>query len=263
MREVWILCVLLAGCDEVWSIDHVGDSAGDAPNAITCEQDHHDEDGDGFPDACDRCPGIADDQADADGDSVGDACDPSGTTRERVDLFLSFGDGAQLWTPLNGTWPVEHDDLIYASTALTSNAYVLYTGVVPEPPFVLEYSYTVDSIDTVGSLFMVVLDSDSSGKGVNCGHQRQVGPLKDTVRATYTGVTADQTEIMTVTPGRYRVVAAYDRERELRCSIASDDGSTSGATKIALSPTPPAGTFGFRSLQIGANVHYVAIYKTY
>lgn len=37
----------------------------------------HDEDGDGFPDACDVCPTVPDaSQLDGDGDGVGDVCDP-------------------------------------------------------------------------------------------------------------------------------------------------------------------------------------------
>jgi len=267
--RVVILCVVLvAGCDVVWSIDHVdkvngGDAGVDAPSTISCVQYEHDEDGDRFPDECDRCPGIADNQDDGDGDSVGDACDPSGTTNERVELFLSFADGDTRWTPVDGTWPLDGENLAYTSVSLMSNAYDLYTGPVPSPPFVVEYAYTVDAIDTVGSLFTVVLDADAAGTGVNCGHRRTVGPLRDVVRATSPQAPAAELEIMTVTPVRYRVTAAYDRDRELRCALTSVDGATMGAARMAIASAVPAGTIGFHSLQIGVRVHYVAIYKTY
>lgn len=41
---------------------------------------NHEEDGDGFLDGCDVCPGDVDpDQSDKDGDGIGDACDPDDT----------------------------------------------------------------------------------------------------------------------------------------------------------------------------------------
>jgi hypothetical protein len=266
----WLACtavLLLGACDVVWSVDHVsgGAAAGsggtDAPNTISCEQDKHDEDGDLFPDACDRCPGIADDQADADGDGVGDACDPSGIEKNDLVLWLSFADGPQSWTAVNGNWPFDGENLVYESVSLPSNAYVVYNGVVPDPPYVVDYAYTLDSIDTVGSLFQIVLDANASGNGVNCGHSRQVGPLRDVVRVTAPTTAGAETAIMTVTPGTYRVVASYDRNGDVRCSLTGP--GTGGAAKITLSAPPTAGTLAFRSLQIGAKVKYLAIYKAH
>jgi hypothetical protein len=63
--------VCLAGCGRFGFDDHAA-----APDAkLACAG--HDEDGDGYGDACDVCPVDPDpDQADRDGDGVGDACDP-------------------------------------------------------------------------------------------------------------------------------------------------------------------------------------------
>jgi hypothetical protein len=68
--------VMLVGCGR---LDFTGRAADASLTAIdakpTCAG--HDEDGDGYGDACDDCPVDPDpDQADRDGDGVGDACDP-------------------------------------------------------------------------------------------------------------------------------------------------------------------------------------------
>jgi hypothetical protein len=83
-----------------------GDAAGDgAPDAsiefCAAAVTPHDEDGDGFDDACDVCPNVSDPaQGDADGDKVGDACDPAPmTAKQRVWFFDNFNaDPAARWT---------------------------------------------------------------------------------------------------------------------------------------------------------------------
>jgi len=259
------LCALLvAGCDEVWSIDHV-DYAGDddAQANVSCAQDPHDEDCDGFPDASDRCPGVADDQTDADGDGLGDACDPSGTTNERVELFISFADPAQTWNVLAGDWHPHADSYVYSSVAFANSGIARFTGVVPEPPFWIEVHFRVDAIDVQVSQFLVVVDADPAGDGVACGHDRQVNPLVDRVRATYAhATTGNEIDIMTVAPGEYRVLATYDRTSKIHCTLRADDNSTSGTTMASASPPQP-GALAVRSFRIGATVHWIAVYKTY
>ncbi|HEY5949449.1 MAG TPA: hypothetical protein VIV40_28335, partial [Kofleriaceae bacterium] len=58
-------------------------------DAKPCFPAGHDEDSDGFDDACDVCPQLADDQLDSDHDDVGDACDPAPTQQQRT-LFDPF-----------------------------------------------------------------------------------------------------------------------------------------------------------------------------
>jgi hypothetical protein len=247
----------------VWRLDDLRPVIGpDAPVAVTCEQDSHDEDGDLHADACDRCPGIADDQADADGDSVGDACDPSPTAANELAWFASFAKDSELWRTVSGTWANDGENLVYQSISLGVFGITLYNGALPKPPFVVEYYFSVDSIDTLASGVSLLVDSDAAGKGVSCGFQRHEQPLQDVVRNTYAqGVLSSETEIMTVINGGYRVVMSYDPDDAVRCTLTSDSGLTGGATSLPLPSPPVAGTLGMRSFKVGTRIHYIAIYK--
>jgi hypothetical protein len=263
VRGEWILCALVAsGCDVVWRLDDLREVTTDAPPiAVGCNEASHDEDGDNFGDECDRCPGISDDQADADGDGVGDACDPSSLENHQLALFVSFA-ADEPWRTVNGNWLRDGDALVYESVTLGVYGVSLYQGAIPEPPFVVEYYFTVDMIEAQGSGLSVLVDSDNAGKAITCGIQRHESPIQDVVRNTYAqAVVSSETEIMTVVPGGYRVVASYDRTKELRCALSSDSGLTGGATTMPIGTAPPPGALGLRSLRIGTRIHYVAIYK--
>lgn len=276
MRGEWIFAgLLLGGCDVVFRIDRLDESLADAqapydasndgdapPQQANCETDTHDEDGDGVADACDRCPGIADDGNDSDTDGVGDVCDPSSQSMHEIALFLSFA-GTDIWNTVAGNWPRDGESLVYDAVTLDAYGIAVYQGAVPAPPFVVEYHFTVDSIDAQGSGFQLIVDSDDMGRGVTCGLQRHESPtIKDVVRNTYqmAGVSSE-TDIMPVTTGGYRVVATYDRDDLIRCVVSADDSSTGGSSMLGLSTPPAAGTLGFRSFRVGAHLHYVAIYK--
>jgi hypothetical protein len=266
VRAEWcVLAIACAGCDEIWSIDRVGppsDSA-DAPNTVGCSPADHDEDADMAPDACDRCPGIAGDQADGDNDSVGDACDPSGMTSDKLELFAPFVDTSS-WAVLSGTWKPDGESLIYDSVAMPSYGVTLFSGVAPEPPFVVELHFAIASIEPQASVFAVIIDGDTSGRGLTCGVQRYASPMRDAVRVTSADAQlAMDGVIPTLGPGGYRVVVSYARTGLVRCSIVSDDLATSSGTSIMLPTQQAAGTLGFRSLHIGVHVHYIALYKAH
>lgn len=267
MRGLWLLCVPLAigACDTVWRLDHVNEPTGDGPDRLDCAGGTHDEDGDHLPDACDLCPGVADDQTDDDNDGVGNACDPSPTTQDEIALFISFADPGQTWRMVDGTWSTsDGENLRYASPEFNMTGATLFQGVMPAPPFTVEYHYTVDTIAVRPSIFGVLVDADTNASGIACGQTRTTNPLKDVVRNTYTAKTlASETEIMTVTPGGYRVTATYDRSGQIQCALASDDMTVGGGTTLTWTSdkAPAAGALGFRSLQVAASVQYVVIYK--
>jgi hypothetical protein len=262
VRVEWIACALVTvGCDELWSIDHV-DPLADDGSIILCAESAHDEDDDHVADACDRCPGITDDQSDTDGDGVGDMCDPSDTTSEQVKLFVTFAEPANQWTSIAGVWDHGLDSLTYSSVGLDGYGTTLYTGTVPEPPFVIDFHFAIDSIGQQVSSFSVLLDSDDAGNGVSCGVHRQDSPLTDYVET----VTADTSlsspaMIAPLAPGGYRIRATYDRQSNVRCEIISDATKATSATMMPLNPLQPKGALGFRSFKLGATLHYVAIYK--
>lgn len=234
----------------------------DGPILVTCEGDDHNEDGDAYPDLCDRCPGIADDQTDGDGDNVGDACDPNATEQNQLALFVTFAESVSKWNIGLGSWPIANDKMVY-SGASPDNAWVLYTGVVPAPPYVLDFHYTIDAIDpSTASQFVLLFEADAAGMGGNCGISRQTGPVKDLVRITFDNPqTGGESDITSVTPGGYSMRLTYNPPTSATCKLHADDNSNDGAAVAPLTSNPPTGTLGFRSLEVGVKIDYIAIYK--
>jgi hypothetical protein len=262
VRATWLLCALLVGgCDVIWRIDGAHKPGVDA-NGFSCDQALHDEDSDGAADACDRCPGIADDQADSDTDGVGDACDPDSTVKHEIALFVSFSDGSPNWNVLSGSWVQRDDSLVYESFAQATYGVAMYPAAVPEPPYVLEAHITVDRIDLVGSVFAIAIDAESNGDGVTCGFVRRESPIRDLVRTrNIVGDAADEQPIGAITPGGYRVTTTYDRAAAVQCAIAADNDSTGGAASATLPAMPAPGGLALRSLRVGVTVSYLVFYK--
>jgi hypothetical protein len=261
----WTLCaLLLSGCDVIWRLDDVG-AAGSADasdaNLFSCDEDLHDEDGDGYADACDRCPGIVDAQTDTDMDGVGDACDPSNSESNEIALFISFSDGGPSWTSVSGNWVPQADSLVYTSITQASYGSVVYPGTVPAPPYVMEAHITITSIPTAVSTFVISADSPANGDGVKCGPIRRLSPLRDMIRAEgIGGAPAQETMMMPMKPGGFTVKMNY-APKAVGCSLAADDQTSGGSIPVTLTTVPAEGALAFRSLQIGASVQYVVFYK--
>ena len=118
---VVVLVIALAGCGRIGFTGSTGgpdaDAAADAPDAPIDVLEGHDEDGDGVPDAIDKCPHVPDDQTDADGDGVGAACDPDdarpGDTIALFDPMLALDPAISF---VAGTWIPGDDTLDLEST---------------------------------------------------------------------------------------------------------------------------------------------------
>jgi len=108
---VVLVVAALASCDGVLGL-HTTRAADaqqmDAPDAFVVPND--DEDGDGFSNEIDNCPGIFNQsQADRDRDGVGDACDPHpDTPGDFIVATEYFNVPTYSWTPDSGTnWALD------------------------------------------------------------------------------------------------------------------------------------------------------------
>ena len=140
-----IVLVIAAGCGRFGfdATRETADASADAPAVCT----GHDEDGDGFPDACDRCPGTADDQADADGDGVGDACDPDNASAQRILMFESFASGIPPgWVSFGAaTWTAMDDDIVGNYRDSLAAAFV--GPMMFSPPVAITIGYRLVGVD--------------------------------------------------------------------------------------------------------------------
>ena len=108
MKRVLLVLLACAGCDKLFSIDHL-DLAIDAPRSVdadipTCLGG--DEDCDGRGNSADFCPADADAPADDDADGVGNACDPDamGNEPNHLEFFDGFDDNTGNWSIKSGNW---------------------------------------------------------------------------------------------------------------------------------------------------------------
>ncbi|HUS33135.1 MAG TPA: hypothetical protein VMZ53_31755 [Kofleriaceae bacterium] len=102
MKAIVALLLACAGCDAVFSVDHVREQL--TPDADVCAQG--DEDCDHRANASDACPADFDTMADADGDGVGDACDPdpAGAEGNHIAQFDGFDNNLGGWGITSGRW---------------------------------------------------------------------------------------------------------------------------------------------------------------
>jgi hypothetical protein len=139
-----LVLVALAGCGRSDFAEH-----GDGGARPRCTG--HDEDGDGFPDACDVCPADPDpDQRDTDGDGVGDACDPRPTEAgDSLAVFESnFDQAAAVYSSYFGVSSFPGNDrLRLGSVAPSDTGQAVYA--LPANASRVEVAFTiVDQDDT-------------------------------------------------------------------------------------------------------------------
>jgi hypothetical protein len=143
----------------------------DARRSCAETADPHDEDGDGFVDACDNCPAIENNQADtteiamrAFADGVGDACDPRpGVSGDDLHAFHSFASDAQASAWTGSGFSIEGDALHVAGQASLTSAR-------PAPGDGGLYVLAQISSITFGGTgaLSITLDGDGIGAGATC-----------------------------------------------------------------------------------------------
>jgi hypothetical protein len=243
--------LLACGCDVVFRIDEL-------PPAPTCaEATSHDEDGDGVRDACDVCPGIADDQTDSDADGVGDACDPNPGTDQSIVFFESFADpgAGSDWQIQSGTWAFDGESLAYDGTAIAGYSSIT-AKTRPEPPYTVEVGLTIDNFGTQGSVFEVFGDED-----VPCGFiHYDAGP--DVARVDDLGNDINmESPLPAELQAGERLIVTMDYAPGDRVSCAVTDRDT-GASAVAhlMLDAVAMGHFGVEIELAAIHIAYLVVY---
>jgi hypothetical protein len=261
-----VACVLLSpACNALFGLEDIKP----LPDARDCGT--ADEDGDGFHDRCDLCPGIVDPaQADSDGDGVGDPCDPDpsrSTSLVQFDGFNAADDAAQRWKPVGasiwtfGDGAIAHDvsdstgELQYAdgSTASEVTIEIGFTfsawGGTSSAPM-LGARLDAPELDTTGHICGAIPYDNVNNKN-----------SVTTEEAVNGGAT---TSITTLVPGDAVVVRATRTlgPDTLRCQAAVDGVEVANLFHPGENPFPEPGHVAIRAPLVTAAVRYVAVYTS-
>jgi hypothetical protein len=252
------LVFLLAGCGR-WLFDPAAstdggtrDSVADAaPDARPCMPVGHDEDSDGFDDACDTCPQRSDDQADADGDFIGDACDLAATLQTRV-LFDPFTAPRVDWSFANVTFDGESAsfDVLGGGAGAT---------LLTSPPGRETFEVTgavLDGGTQVRQISLGIGDAASPQPRYYCELYDDSSQLKLQLTYTADGMAYTNIDMMMLpsrlTAGPYRMI--LDHTPPTTTCIAEWSGGR--FTVTGTNPVIPTTTaFDFSFFQISAEAH--------
>jgi hypothetical protein len=185
VRAWWLLVV--CACNQVFDIK--------GTHGYECwssAQTDHDEDGDGFTDTCDNCPGDANPtQQDRDQDGVGDVCDPHPGSVDRIEHFEAFltlddwsvNSGSGTWTS-DGEAALQSVDNDFNTLLLDSGAY--------------EYATIEAVLSNIGPgtqlLDMAGIGMQTTNKSLLCANGTSFGANGQFGIVGYTGATQDANE---------------------------------------------------------------------
>jgi hypothetical protein len=165
-------------------IDAEGDLDGDGiPNAMDkCQHvagGQFDEDGDGIGDECDACPIAKPAQKpDTDHDGVDAPCDPNpDADGDKIVLFNGFNTGAipDGWTPSSAAWTVVGGEAIMTPT--TTALEQLVTPITGATQTAIFTAYRIDTVDdtTTPQIGLAGINKIPQGNQVDqCGAQRAI-----------------------------------------------------------------------------------------
>jgi hypothetical protein len=242
----------VASCGSVFDLEHVNDPP-------PCESPmFHDEDGDGFDDACDVCPAFADArQADRDHDGVGDVCDPSPETPgDTLAKFMAFATALEKdnWSAPAG-WSVADDAFVYAG----GNTFIELVGSVPAFPFEIQLGVTFTSVDRSKYTQLLVHGAEGAGPGPHCAYYHVTSGGDELNAAPSTPIVELPT---TYNTGSRFVMRETYSVTELACRIegetAAGDPISGMTSEVLASPAP--GKIAVTISQTAMQIDWFAIY---
>jgi len=222
--------------------DADGDDDGD-DDADPCAPIGHDEDTDGFDDACDSCPSFENpDQSDLDADGLGLACEWPGDSsvlgRVEMDPLRSWGTYVQT----GATWDAGSDSVRVRGVTLTTA-----TGHAFSPmgdlavPYSAETRFDLNPVAMMAYNFGGVIIGAPSATDYStywtCGYDEGTGSI-EIWYASGSGSIVNRGSTWVHIPsavGPHRVRADVGADGSFSCRYTNDDGSATTVT-----PTPPA-----------------------
>jgi hypothetical protein len=244
------------------------ESAGDLKNECIGDRDN-----DGYPDATDNCPDLANDQGDEDGDGHGDACDPcpidaSSTDADmdgvadacdpdpalggnKIVLFEGFHHGIPTGWQTTGAWTAANDG-VDVHNGLQTNVFLTF----PQPAGKLELRVGLTLIEIGGTTVAVgaaMRVRTSSNDALICSDT--TGPnhleLGELVGGNYM-MLASGTHGFAV--GTHEQFALTDLGSNFKCAT-----TTSSATGMPVNSGPPNPTLGVTSYGADAHVEWIMV----